>query len=68
MLFFWSAVPGDEEASNSQYDLERNGQKVSFKELSFNSWDVEEIVAQIGEQEHKPYTIRLYLNGPDLET
>lgn len=58
----------DEEALAPQSDLERNGQKISFSGLSFTPWDVEEVVSQVDEQEHKPYTIMLYLNGSDLET
>lgn len=64
-VFFLSACSEDEGALTG---LERNGQKISFSGLSFTPWDVEEVVYQLDEQEHKPYTIMLYLNGSDLET
>lgn len=69
--FFLAACSGDEETEAPQSDeavLERNGQKISFRGLSFTPWDVDEAVSLVGEQVHKPYTIMLYLNGSDLET
>ncbi|HHV64637.1 MAG TPA: hypothetical protein GXX46_06150 [Peptococcaceae bacterium] len=66
--FLLVACSEDKEALAPQSGLVRNGQEVSFSGLSFTPWDVEEAVSQVDEQEHKPYTIMLYLNGSDLET
>jgi len=69
--FLFVACSEDEEALAPESDAEglvRNGQRISFSGLSFTPWDVEEAVFQAGEQERKPYTIMLYLNGSDLET
>jgi hypothetical protein len=57
-----------EEAMAPAGDLVRNGQSISFADFSFTTWEAAEAVSAAGENEAKPYTIMIYLNGSDLET